>query len=32
VVLKLFVKVTPKWTQNKQMLKDLGYALPEDRA
>lgn len=32
VVLKLFVKVTPKWTQNKQKLKELGYALPEDRA
>lgn len=31
VVLKLFVKVTPKWTQNAEQLKQLGYALPEAR-
>lgn len=29
VVLKLFVKVTPKWTKNQEQLKQLGYALPE---
>lgn len=29
VVLKLFVKVTPKWTRNAEQLKQLGYVLPE---
>lgn len=29
VVLKLFVKVTPKWTKNPEQLKQLGYVLPE---
>lgn len=29
VVLKLFVKVTPKWSRNAEQLKLLGYTLPE---
>lgn len=29
VVLKLFVKVTPKWTKNAEQLKQLGYIVPE---
>jgi GTP-binding protein Era len=29
VVLKLFVKVTPKWSKNTEQLKRLGYVLPE---
>ncbi|MGE3260190.1 MAG: GTPase Era [Bacteriovoracia bacterium] len=29
VVLRLFVKVTPKWTKNAAELKRLGYILPE---
>jgi GTP-binding protein Era len=29
VVLKLFVKVTPKWTKNSEQLKQLGYSVPE---
>lgn len=29
VVLRLFVKVTPKWTRNAEELKRLGYILPE---
>lgn len=29
IVLKLFVKVTPKWTKNADELKRLGYILPE---
>jgi len=29
VVLKLFVKVTPKWSKNAEQLKLLGYVLPE---
>lgn len=29
VVLKLFVKVTPKWTKNSEELKRLGYIVPE---
>lgn len=29
VVLKLFVKVTPKWTKNAEQLKQLGYSVPE---
>jgi GTP-binding protein Era len=29
VVLKLFVKVTPKWSKNADRLKELGYFLPE---
>lgn len=29
VVLKLFVKVTPKWTKNVEQLKQLGYVVPE---
>ncbi len=32
VVLKLFVKVTPKWTKNPEELKRLGYIVPEKRA
>ncbi|MGZ3652645.1 MAG: GTPase Era, partial [Bdellovibrionota bacterium] len=28
VVLKLFVKVTPKWSKNAEQLKLLGYVLP----
>jgi GTP-binding protein Era len=31
VVLKLFVKVTPKWTRNAEQLKQLGYVVPERR-
>jgi GTP-binding protein Era len=31
VVLKLFVKVTPKWSKNADRLKELGYVLPEGR-
>jgi GTP-binding protein Era len=31
VVLKLFVKVTPKWSKNPEQLKQLGYVLPERR-
>lgn len=31
VVLRLFVKVTPKWTKNAEQLKQLGYILPERR-
>ena len=31
VVLKLFVKVTPKWTKNAEELKRLGYIVPERR-
>jgi GTP-binding protein Era len=31
VVLKLFVKVTPKWTKNAEELKRLGYIVPEKR-
>lgn len=31
VVLKLFVKVTPKWTKNAEELKRLGYHVPEKR-
>lgn len=31
VVLRLFVKVTPKWTKNPEELKRLGYILPEGR-
>ena len=29
VVLKLFVKVTPKWSKNSEQLKLLGYVVPE---
>ncbi len=29
VVLKLFVKVTPKWTKNVDQLRQLGYVVPE---
>lgn len=29
VVLKLFVKVTPKWTKNAEQLKLLGYVVPD---
>jgi GTP-binding protein Era len=29
VVLKLFVKVTPKWSKNAEQLKQLGYFVPE---
>lgn len=29
VVLRLFVKVTPKWTKNIEQLKQLGYSVPE---
>ncbi len=29
VVLKLFVKVTPKWSRNVEQLKLLGYVVPE---
>jgi GTP-binding protein Era len=29
IVLRLFVKVTPKWTKNAEELKRLGYILPE---
>lgn len=29
VVLKLFVKVTPKWSKNAEQLKLLGYVVPE---
>jgi GTPase len=32
VILKLFVKVTPKWTKNTEELKRLGYIVPERRA
>jgi GTP-binding protein Era len=31
VVVKLFVKVTPKWTKNSEELKRLGYHVPEKR-
>jgi GTP-binding protein Era len=31
VVLKLFVKVTPKWSKNSEQLKLLGYVLPDNR-
>jgi GTP-binding protein Era len=31
VVLKLFVKVTPKWTKSSEELKRLGYIVPEKR-
>lgn len=31
VVLKLFVKVTPKWSKNPEQLRQLGYVLPESR-
>lgn len=31
VVLKLFVKVTPKWSKNPEQLKALGYVVPERR-
>lgn len=31
VVLKLFVKVTPKWSKSAEQLKMLGYVLPERR-
>ena len=31
VVLKLFVKVTPKWTKSTEELKRLGYIVPEKR-
>ena len=31
VVLKLFVKVTPKWSKNAEQLKQLGYVVPERR-
>jgi GTP-binding protein Era len=30
VVLKLFVKVTPKWSRNAEQLRQLGYILPQD--
>jgi GTPase Era involved in 16S rRNA processing len=30
VVLKLFVKVTAKWSKNAEQLKQLGYVLPEN--
>lgn len=29
VVLKTFVKVTPKWSKNPEQLKQLGYVLPD---
>jgi GTP-binding protein Era len=29
VVLRLFVKVTPKWSRNSEQLRLLGYAVPE---
>jgi len=32
VVLKLFVKVTPKWSKNAEQLKLLGYVVPERRS
>lgn len=31
VVLKLHVKVTPKWTKHPERLRELGYTLPERR-
>ncbi len=31
VVLKLFVKVTPKWSKNPEQLRQLGYVLPDNR-
>ena len=31
VVLKLFVKVTPKWSKNSEQLRQLGYVLPDSR-
>lgn len=31
VVLKLFVKVTPKWSKNPEQLRQLGYVLPDQR-
>jgi GTPase len=31
VVLKLFVKVTPRWTKNSEELKRLGYIVPDRR-
>jgi GTP-binding protein Era len=31
IVLKLFVKVTPKWTKSSDELKRLGYIVPEKR-
>ena len=30
IVLRLFVKVTPKWTKNTEELKRLGYILPSE--